>query len=91
MSWFAAPDYWFARLVFERGLAVIYAIAFAAAGFQFCGLLGTRGLLPVPAYLAPVSFRARPSLFHFGYRDGLFSAVAASGAALAIAIEAGSS
>ena len=29
MRWFAAPDYWFARLAFQRGLAVIYLIAFA--------------------------------------------------------------
>ena len=40
MSWFAAPDYWFARLVFERGLAAIYLIAFTAAGLQFRSLLG---------------------------------------------------
>ena len=46
MNWFAAPDYWFARLVFERGLAVIYCIAFTVAGRQFRELLGTRdGLL----------------------------------------------
>ena len=24
MRWFAAPDYWFARLAFQRGLAVTY-------------------------------------------------------------------
>ena len=27
MSWFAAPDYWFARLVFDRGLAAAYLVA----------------------------------------------------------------
>ena len=27
MRWFAAPGYWFARLAFQRGLAVIYLIA----------------------------------------------------------------
>jgi hypothetical protein len=35
MRWFAAPDYWFARLAFQRGLAVIYLIAFVAAARQF--------------------------------------------------------
>ena len=54
MRWFAAPDYWFARLAFQRGLAVIYLIAFAAAARQFRPLLGERGLLPIPAYSAHV-------------------------------------
>ena len=60
MNWFAAPDYWLARLVFERGLAVIYAIAFTVAGRQFRGLLGSRGLLPVPDYLRGVTFWRKP-------------------------------
>jgi Lipase maturation factor len=89
MSWLAAPDYWFARLVFERGLAAIYLIAFTAAGVQFRGLLGTRGLLPIPDYLRGVSFWGRPSLFKFGYSDRLFAAVAWSGAALAAALAGG--
>jgi hypothetical protein len=89
MSWFAAPDYWFARLVFDRGLAAVYLVAFTAAGLQFRGLLGARGLLPIPQYLSQVSFWARPSLFHFRYSDRLFAAVAWSGAALAAAMAAG--
>jgi len=89
MSWFAAPDYWFARLVFERGLAAIYLIAFTAAGVQFRGLLGTRGLLPISDYLRGVSFLGRPSLFKFGYSDRIFAAVAWSGAALAAALAGG--
>jgi hypothetical protein len=89
MSWFAAPDYWFARLVFERGLAAIYAIAFAAAGCQFRGLLGTRGLLPIPRYLRRVSFWQAPSLFQFRYSDRFFAIVAWSGAALGAAMAGG--
>jgi hypothetical protein len=89
MSWFAAPDYWFARLVFERGLAVIYVIAFTVAGWQFRGLLGTRGLLPIPRYLGRVSFRQQPSLFHLRYSDRLFAVAAWSGAALGAALAAG--
>ena len=89
MSWFAAPGYWFARLVFERGLAAIYMIAFTAAAWQFRGLLGSKGLLPVPGYLRRVSFRRRPSLFHLRYSDRLFAAVAWSGAALGAAMTAG--
>ncbi|MBV9855397.1 MAG: lipase maturation factor family protein [Streptosporangiaceae bacterium] len=89
MRWFAAPDYWFARLAFERGLAVIYLVAFAATARQFRGLLGTRGLLPVPRYLRRVRFRDAPSLFHLRYSDRLFAGVAWSGAALAAAMAAG--
>jgi Lipase maturation factor len=89
MRWFAAPDYWFARLVFERGLAVIYLIAFVAAARQFRGLLGERGLLPIPRYLHRVRFIDAPSVFHFRYSDRFFAAVAWSGAALAAAIAAG--
>src|SRR5690348_2627550 len=89
MSWFAAPDYWFARLVFERGLAAIYLIAFTAAGLQFRGLLGTNGLLPVPRYLLRVSLREKPTLFHFHYSDRFFAVVAWSGAALGAAMTGG--
>ena len=89
MSWFAAPDYWFARLVFERGLAVIYVLAFVVAGRQFRGLLGSRGLLPVPDYLRRVTFWRKPSLFHLRYSDRLFAFVAWTGAALAAAMAAG--
>jgi hypothetical protein len=89
MSWFAAPDYWFARLVFERGLAAIYAIAFVAAARQFRGLLGTRGLLPIPQYLRRRSLWQAPSLFQFRYSDRLFAIVAWSGAALGAAMAGG--
>jgi hypothetical protein len=89
MSWFAAPDYWFARLVFERGLAVIYVLAFVVAGRQFRGLLGSRGLLPIPDYLRRVTFWRKPSLFHLRYSDRLFASVSWTGAALGAAMAAG--
>jgi hypothetical protein len=89
MSWFAAPDYWFARLVFERGLAVIYVLAFVVAGRQFRGLLGCRGLLPIPDYLRRVTFWRKPSLFHLRYSDRLFASVSWTGAALGAAMAAG--
>jgi hypothetical protein len=89
VNWFAAPGYWFARLVFERGLAVTYAIAFAVAALQFRGLLGSHGLLPVPRYLRRVSFWTRPSVFHFRYSDRQFAIVAWSGAALGAAMAGG--
>jgi len=80
-----APDYWLARLVFQRALAAIYLIAFLVAARQFVPLLGERGLLPVPEFVRAVPFRSSPSLFHFRYSDRLFGVVAWGGAALAAA------
>jgi hypothetical protein len=88
-GWFWAPGYWFGRLAFERGLAAIYVIAFTAAALQFRGLLGSRGLLPIPRYLRRVTFWQAPSVFQFRYSDRIFATVAWSGAALAAAMVAG--
>jgi hypothetical protein len=89
MSWLDAPQYWFARLVFDRGLAVIYLLAFVCAARQFRGLLGERGLLPIPRYLRRVGFWAAPSVFHVRYSDRMFAWVAWSGALLAAAMAGG--
>ncbi len=75
--------YW-VRAIFQRGLAAIYLVAFVSALLQFPALLGERGLLPVPRFLARVSFREAPSIFHFHYSDRFFRVVAASGVALAV-------
>jgi hypothetical protein len=80
-----APDYWLARLVFQRALAAIYLIAFLVAARQFAPLLGERGLLPVPEFVRAVPFRSSPSLFHFQYSDRLFAAVAWGGVVLGAA------
>ncbi|KAF0849635.1 lipase maturation factor family protein [Nocardia caishijiensis] len=89
MEWFAAPEYWYGRLIFQRGLAVIYALAFLAAALQFRALLGERGMLPIPRFLARSSMRASPSLFHLRYSDRLFAAVSWTGVVLAVAVAAG--
>src|ERR1700687_5923741 len=83
MTGLEAPDYWIARLVVERGIGAIYAIAFLVALKQFTPLLGERGLLPVPDFVAYVPFRASPSLFHLRYSDRLLRLCAGTGLALA--------
>ena len=85
----SAPDYEFARFVIERGLGLIYFIAFVVAARQFPPLLGERGLLPAPTFLRRVSFRQAPSLFHLRYSDRLLLIVAWVGALLALAIVLG--
>ncbi|MFD4352981.1 lipase maturation factor family protein [Nocardia sp. NPDC058518] len=89
MEWFTAPEYWQGRLIFQRGLAVVYALAFLTAALQFRALLGERGMLPVPRYLARTPFRRSPSLFHLHYSDRFYAVLAWSGAVLAVAIALG--
>src|SRR3954466_11101357 len=66
--------YWYSRLIFERGLALIYLIAFIAVVNQFVPLLGERGLLPVPRFVQSGPFRVSPSLFYLRATDGAFRA-----------------
>ncbi|WP_128981878.1 lipase maturation factor family protein [Streptomyces roseicoloratus] len=89
MDWFTAPDYWLSRIVFQRGLAGLYVLAFLAAALQFRALIGARGMLPVPDFVRAVPARRAPSLFQWRYSDRLFAAVAWGGAALALAMAAG--
>ena len=89
MTWLEAPDYWLARLVIERGLGAIYAVAFLVALRQFAPLLGERGLLPVPDFVRSVPFRASPSLFHVRYSDRLLRACALTGLVLSAAVVLG--
>ena len=85
MDWLTDPGYWNCRWVFQRGLALIYLVAFVAAARQFRGLLGSGGLTPIPRFLASHSVRESPSLFHLRYSDRLFALVSWSGAAIALA------
>jgi hypothetical protein len=66
--------YWYSRFLFERGLALVYLIAFIVVVNQFIPLLGERGLLPVPRFIAAVPFRLSPSLFYLRATDGVFRA-----------------
>src|SRR2546428_12353530 len=85
MAWFSAPDEWLARFVFQRGLAIVYCIAFLVAINQFRPLLGERGLLPVPRFLRAVTFRQAPTVSRLRYSDRLFAVAAWTGAIAAAA------
>ncbi|MFF4519113.1 lipase maturation factor family protein [Streptomyces mirabilis] len=89
MEWFTDADYWLGRVLFQRGLAVLYLVAFLSAAGQFRGLIGEQGLLPVPRFLASVRFREAPSVFHLHYSDHFFAATVWTGAALSAALAAG--
>jgi hypothetical protein len=89
MRWFEAPDYWVSRLLLQRALAGVYLVAFLVAVNQFRPLLGERGLLPAPRFLAAVPVARAPSIFHLHYSDRWLTAVAWSGVLLALAAAAG--
>jgi len=84
-----APDSSIARFLIERGLGVIYLVAFVVAARQFPALCGERGLQPAPRFLAAVPFRRSPSLFHVRYSDRLAEVVAWIGAVLALTVVLG--
>lgn len=77
------------RLLLQRGLGAIYLLAFWNALNQFTPLLGERGLLPVPAFLARVTFWEAPSLFHLRYSDRIATLVSAAGLVLSALVVAG--
>ncbi|NLU85053.1 lipase maturation factor family protein [Rhodococcus sp. HNM0569] len=81
-TWFVANDYAIGAWVFRKGLAALYLVAFVAALRQFRALLGTRGLTPIPDFVAESSMRASPSVFHWRYTDRFFAAVAWVGVAV---------
>ena len=84
-----ATTYWLSRILLQRGLGLVYLIAFVCALNQFRPLLGERGLLPVPAFVQQVPFRESPSLFFFWPRDWAFTAAAWIGIILSSAVVAG--
>jgi hypothetical protein len=89
MEWLWAPQYWLARLVFQRLLGAVYLVAFVSALNQFVALAGERGLLPAPRYLRAAGFRRSPGLFHLHYSDRFARGLAMLGTALSAAVVAG--
>lgn len=89
MEWFDAEGYTAARTVLQRGIAAVYVIAFVAVLHQFRPLLGEHGLLPVPAFVRRVPWRAAPSLFHRRYSDRLLLVVGWAGLLIAVTLVVG--
>jgi hypothetical protein len=84
-----AADYQVARFVIERGLGVLYLVAFMVAARQFPALSGENGLEPAPRLLGTTTFWQTPSLFHWRYSDRLLAAAAWAGVLLAAAVVIG--
>lgn len=77
-------NYWLSRLIIQRGLGIMYLIAFIVAINQFRPLVGQKGLLPVPRFLKRTTFISVPSIFHWHYSDHFFAFTAWIGLALSI-------
>jgi hypothetical protein len=89
MDWLAAPESWWGRLILERGVAAVYVVAFCCAACQFRGLMGSRGMTPVPEFVARRSARSTPSIFHLHYSDRFFAIVCWGGVAVSVTMVGG--
>jgi hypothetical protein len=89
VTWFDATDYDLARQVLQRGVAALYAVGFVSAIVQFPALLGERGLLSVPRYVAHTPRWRSPSLFRLHYSDRYLRVLCWAGTALAITVVVG--
>ncbi|WP_340104754.1 lipase maturation factor family protein [Rhodohalobacter sp. 8-1] len=77
-------DYWISRYIIQRGMGLIYLIAFITAFNQFRPLLGENGLMPVPEFLKNTTFKQFPGIFQWHYSDRLFGWVSGSGIFLSL-------
>ncbi|QSX00266.1 lipase maturation factor family protein [Haloterrigena alkaliphila] len=79
---FHGEEFWLVRFLFQRGLALLFLLAFLVAAFQFRPLAGEDGLLPLEWYAEGAEFRERPSLFYFYPSDRVIGITAWTGVAL---------
>lgn len=77
-------DYLFGRFLIQRGLGLIYFVAFLVAYNQFLPLLGQNGIMPVPDFVKRAPFKRFPGIFQYYYSDWFFQVVAAAGLVLSL-------
>lgn len=82
-SW-TTESYWLVRFFFQRGLGLIYLMAFLVAANQFRPLVGKDGLLPLDRYVDRLSFWRRPSLFQFACSNAVVGVAAWAGVGLSL-------
>ncbi|WP_137289311.1 lipase maturation factor family protein [Natronorubrum halophilum] len=86
---FHGEEFWLVRFLFQRGLALLFLLAFLVAAFQFRPLAGEDGLLPLEWYAEDGSVRERPSLFYFVPSDRAIGICAWTGVGLSTLALAG--
>ncbi|WP_436345884.1 lipase maturation factor family protein [Natronorubrum sp. FCH18a] len=77
-------EFWLVRFLFQRGLALLFLLAFLVAANQFRPLAGEDGLLPLEWYAEGASFRERPSLFYVVPTDRAIGIAAWTGVGLSL-------
>jgi len=90
------PTYFHARRWFLRFLGLIYLIAFLSLWVQVDGLIGARGLAPVPQFLTDAhaqlggqAYFALPTLCWFNPSNGFLHFLCGAGAVLSLILIAG--
>jgi len=85
--------FWLTRVVFLRALGLVYFVAFFSLMSQLGGLFGEGGLLPVGIFLERVhgyfdsnfaAFFRVPTVFLFGYSEGLMYGLCFFGVMLSV-------
>lgn len=90
MDWLHAPDYEFARVVLQRGVAMMFLVAFASTAAQFRVLLGEHGLLPAPKLLERKKYLRGFTVFRYWrYTDRRLLVLAWVGMLLAASVIVG--
>src|SRR6185369_14083135 len=79
-----SSGYWLTRLLLQRGLGLVYLIAFLVAVNQFRPLCGEHGLVSAPQFMKETPFRAAPSIFYLFPRDQAFAIFGWIGVLLAL-------
>jgi hypothetical protein len=80
---------WLTRLLLQRGLGLVYLVAFLVVVNQFRPLLGESGLLPAHLAMRQVPFRAAPSIFYLFPRDAAYAFFGWTGVFLAFLASTG--
>ncbi|MEF8852694.1 MAG: lipase maturation factor family protein [Haloarculaceae archaeon] len=76
-------EFWVARFLLQRGLALTYLVAFLVAARQFRPLAGEDGLVPLSEYTERYEFSEKPSLFYYFDSDRALAVGAWLGVVLA--------
>lgn len=81
---FEGESYWIAKLIFQKGLALTYFVAFTVALKQYTGLVGEKGILPIEELVREKDLREVLSLFYFFNSDFIIKLAASSGVILSL-------
>lgn len=77
-------DYFLTRLLLQKGLALIYFVAFLIVINQYRALVGKKGILPIENLLKQVRFWQAPSLFFASCSDRMLQLAGWAGLALSL-------